>query len=182
MDTAFYDRIHAYLPGWELGKTRDEMYTNHFRVRLGLPRRGLPQTSGRQAIWTCPSATSSSGIRSEGGMRRRSGRSSAGSSSSSIRMARSARRDGRVHRVRDGSSAGASRNSSRRWVGSSTGMWPSRTPTARPASSGLLGCPESGGSMIITGDPLPVGSAYTLGTDRSDPSARKSRSSSSRPR
>ena len=30
MDTAFFDRIHAYLPGWELGKTRDEMYTNHF--------------------------------------------------------------------------------------------------------------------------------------------------------
>lgn len=30
MDTAFYDRIHAYLPGWELGKTRDEYYTRHF--------------------------------------------------------------------------------------------------------------------------------------------------------
>src|SRR6185503_13557850 len=30
MDTAFYDRIHAYLPGWELGKTRDEIYTSHF--------------------------------------------------------------------------------------------------------------------------------------------------------
>ena len=30
MDTAFYDRIHAYLPGWELGKMRDEFYTQHF--------------------------------------------------------------------------------------------------------------------------------------------------------
>lgn len=30
MDTAFYDRIHCYLPGWELGKTRDEYYTEHF--------------------------------------------------------------------------------------------------------------------------------------------------------
>ena len=30
MDTAFYDRIHAYIPGWELQKTRDELYTNHF--------------------------------------------------------------------------------------------------------------------------------------------------------
>src|SRR5205823_2917337 len=30
MDTAFYDRIHAYLPGWELEKTRDEYYTDHF--------------------------------------------------------------------------------------------------------------------------------------------------------
>jgi ATP-dependent Lon protease len=30
MDTAFFDRIHFYLPGWELGKTRDELYTSHF--------------------------------------------------------------------------------------------------------------------------------------------------------
>jgi len=30
MDTAFFDRIHCYLPGWELGKTRDELYTDHF--------------------------------------------------------------------------------------------------------------------------------------------------------
>jgi len=32
MDTAFYDRIHSYVPGWEFQKTRDEMYTNHFGV------------------------------------------------------------------------------------------------------------------------------------------------------
>jgi ATP-dependent Lon protease len=30
MDPAFYDRIHAYIPGWEFQKTRDDMYTNHF--------------------------------------------------------------------------------------------------------------------------------------------------------
>lgn len=30
MDTAFYDRIHGYLPGWELQKTRDDYYTDHF--------------------------------------------------------------------------------------------------------------------------------------------------------
>jgi ATP-dependent Lon protease len=30
MDAAFYDRIHFYLPGWELQKTRDETYTSHF--------------------------------------------------------------------------------------------------------------------------------------------------------
>jgi ATP-dependent Lon protease len=30
MDTAFYDRIHAYIPGWEFQKTRDESYTSHF--------------------------------------------------------------------------------------------------------------------------------------------------------
>jgi ATP-dependent Lon protease len=30
MDTAFYDRIHAYLPGWEFQKTSDAAYTDHF--------------------------------------------------------------------------------------------------------------------------------------------------------
>jgi ATP-dependent Lon protease len=30
MDAAFYDRIHGYLPGWELQKTRDDYYTDHF--------------------------------------------------------------------------------------------------------------------------------------------------------
>jgi len=30
MDTAFYDRIHAYIPGWEFQKTQDSTYTNHF--------------------------------------------------------------------------------------------------------------------------------------------------------
>lgn len=30
MDTAFYDRIHAYIPGWEFQKTRDDVYTNRF--------------------------------------------------------------------------------------------------------------------------------------------------------
>jgi ATP-dependent Lon protease len=30
MDTAFYDRIHAYIPGWEFQKTSDDAYTDHF--------------------------------------------------------------------------------------------------------------------------------------------------------
>jgi len=30
MDTAFFDRIHAYIPGWEFQKTSDSAYTDHF--------------------------------------------------------------------------------------------------------------------------------------------------------
>ena len=30
MDTAFYDRIHSYIPGWEFQKTSDAAYTSHF--------------------------------------------------------------------------------------------------------------------------------------------------------
>jgi ATP-dependent Lon protease len=37
----------------------------------------------------------------------------------------------------------------------------------------FVGLPESGGGMLITGESLPAGSAYTLGSDRSDPAARK---------
>ncbi len=29
-DTAFMDRIHAYLPGWDMPKTGKELYTDHF--------------------------------------------------------------------------------------------------------------------------------------------------------
>lgn len=32
MDTAFYDRIHAYIPGWEFQKTSDAAYTNNFGI------------------------------------------------------------------------------------------------------------------------------------------------------
>ena len=32
MDTAFYDRIHAYIPGWEFQKTSDATYTDHFGI------------------------------------------------------------------------------------------------------------------------------------------------------
>lgn len=32
MDTAFYDRIHAYVPGWEFQKTSDAAYTDHFGI------------------------------------------------------------------------------------------------------------------------------------------------------
>jgi ATP-dependent Lon protease len=48
MDTAFFDRIHLYLPGWELGKTRDELYTSHFGFvsdYLAEVLRGLRRTS-----------------------------------------------------------------------------------------------------------------------------------------
>jgi len=30
MDTAFFDRIHSYVPGWEFQKTQDATYTSHF--------------------------------------------------------------------------------------------------------------------------------------------------------
>ena len=40
-DTAFMDRIHAYLPGWDLPKVSRELLTNHFGLVSDLPVRVL---------------------------------------------------------------------------------------------------------------------------------------------
>ncbi len=55
-DTAFMDRIHAYLPGWDVPKMQPSLFTNHFGLvsdflsecfsRLRLESR-LPQIQGR---------------------------------------------------------------------------------------------------------------------------------------
>src|SRR5262249_4910710 len=37
----------------------------------------------------------------------------------------------------------------------------------------FVGLPEAGGGLLISGQALPPGSAYTLGSDRSDPATRK---------
>jgi ATP-dependent Lon protease len=29
IDSAFFDRFHAYVPGWEIPKMRPEFFTNH---------------------------------------------------------------------------------------------------------------------------------------------------------
>ena len=69
MDTAFYDRIHAYIPGWEFQKTSDAAY----RITLDSSPTISQKSSGRCAsavTATYASATSGSGNTSEGATRR----------------------------------------------------------------------------------------------------------------
>ncbi|MDI5399910.1 GTP-binding protein, partial [Salmonella enterica subsp. enterica serovar Kentucky] len=34
IDTAFFDRFHAYIPGWEIPKMRPEFFTNRYGLML----------------------------------------------------------------------------------------------------------------------------------------------------
>ena len=45
MDTAFYDRIHAYVPGWEFQKTSDAAYTDHFGLVTDYIGRGVSRVA-----------------------------------------------------------------------------------------------------------------------------------------
>ena len=40
-DTAFMDRIHCYLPGWDVPKISEAIKTNHFGLVSRLPERVL---------------------------------------------------------------------------------------------------------------------------------------------
>ena len=48
-DTAFMDRIHAYLPGWDVPKLEPTLLHRPLRVRQRLPRRVLEPAARRRA-------------------------------------------------------------------------------------------------------------------------------------
>ncbi len=172
MDTAFFDRIHAYLPGWELGKTRDEMYTNHFgfvsdylaevfhNVRkstyMDRPERFVefgPQVGGRDA--KAVRKTVSGLVK----LIHPDGEATKADILEYVEFAMEHRRRVKEQLKKMGGLE--------YWdVGFSY-------RDLENGSETFVGLPESGGGMLITGQPLPAGSAYTLGSDRSDPAARK---------
>ena len=172
MDTAFYDRIHAYLPGWELGKTRDEMYTNHFgfvsdylaevfhNLRktsyMDLPERDFEfgnQVGGRDAKAVRKIVSGLIKLIHPDGQVRKD------EMSEYIEFAMEQRR-----RVKE---------QLKKMGGLEYWDVAFAYSDRETGEQRLVGLPESGGGMLITGQPLPAGSAYTLGSDRSDPAARK---------
>ena len=46
IDPAFLDRLHYYLPGWEIPKLEQRLFTGHSRAGIRLPRRGASGSSG----------------------------------------------------------------------------------------------------------------------------------------
>jgi ATP-dependent Lon protease len=172
MDTAFFDRIHAYLPGWELGKTRDEMYTNHFgfvsdylaevfhNVRkstyMDRPERFVefgPQVGGRDA--KAVRKTVSGLVK----LIHPDGAATKADILEYVEFAMEHRRRVKEQLKKMGGLEYFDVGFSYRDL--------------ENGAETFVGLPESGGGMLITGQPLPAGSAYTLGSDRSDPSARK---------
>ena len=172
MDTAFYDRIHAYLPGWELGKTRDEMYTSHFgfvsdylaevlhNVRkssyMDIPERHVDfgsQVGGRDA--KAVRKTVSGLIK----LIHPDGNVEHSEVLEYVEFAMEQRRRVKEQLKKMGGLE--------YWdVGFSYRDMETGAET-------YVGVPESGGGQVIAGNPLPAGSAYTLGSDTSDPAARK---------
>lgn len=172
MDTAFYDRIHAYLPGWELGKTRDDMYTNHFgfvsdylaelfhNVRkstyMDVPERFVefgPHVGGRDA--KAVRKTVSGLIK----LIHPDGQAEKGDVLDYVEFAMEHRRRVKEQLKKLGG------------LEYFDVSFSYRDPES--GAETYVGLPESGGGMLINGQPLPPGSAYTLGSDRSDPTTRK---------
>ena len=92
MDTAFYDRIHAYIPGWEFQKTSDARVHRPLRAGDGLSGRSLPRAAQAQLRGLSLSATSASVRIWAAATRRPCARPSPVSSSCCIRTARSPRK------------------------------------------------------------------------------------------
>ena len=42
IDSAFFDRFHAYIPGWEIPKMRPEFFTKRNGLSAFLSREGVP--------------------------------------------------------------------------------------------------------------------------------------------
>ena len=58
-DTAFLDRIHAYLPGWDVPKLDPSYFTEPLRLRQRLPRRVLEPAAPQPRGSTSPKVGSS---------------------------------------------------------------------------------------------------------------------------
>ncbi len=172
MDTAFYDRIHAYLPGWELGKTRDDLYTSHFgfvsdylaevihHLRktqyMDVPERHVTfgsHVGGRDA--KAVRKTVSGLIK----LLHPNGAVSKEEVAEYVEIGLEVRRRVKEQLKKMGGLEYWDVNLS--YIDRETG------------DERYVGLPEAGGSQLITGEPLPAGSSYTIGTDTSDRTARK---------
>lgn len=167
MDTAFFDRIHFYLPGWELGKTRDEYYTDHFGLLsdyLAEVLRALRRTSYVDLPERYFQFGSHVGGRDAKAVRK--------TVSGLVKLIHP---DGNVTKDELGQYVEFALEMRRRVKEQLKKMggleyWDvnfSYTDRETGAQS-YVPVPESGGGVMITGQPLPPGSVYTIGMDTTD--------------
>ncbi len=172
MDTAFFDRIHAYLPGWELGKTRDDLYTSHFGFVSDYLAEVLHHLRKTQYMDVAERHVTFGGH--VGGRDAKAVRKTV---SGLIKLIHP---DGNVtsDEVREYVELGLElRRRVKEQLKKMGGLeyWDvGFSYTDRETGEQRqVGLPESGGGLIISGEPLPAGSAYTVGLDLSDRAARK---------
>jgi predicted ATP-dependent Lon-type protease len=60
IDSAFFDRFHAYIPGWEVPKMRPEFFTNQYGSSRRLSGRVHARDAQAQLLRCRSTATSSS--------------------------------------------------------------------------------------------------------------------------
>ncbi len=167
MDTAFFDRIHAYLPGWEFDKTRDEYYTSHFGFvsdYLAEMLRALRKTSYVDLAERHFELGSHLGGRDAKAVRK--------TVSGLVKLIHP---DGVVTKDEVGEYVTFAMELRRRvkeqlkklggleYWDVNFSMIDRETREQR-----FVPLPESGGGTIITGNPLPPGSVYTIGSDPGD--------------
>jgi conserved hypothetical protein/TIGR02688 family protein len=172
MDTAFYDRIHAYLPGWEFGKTRDDIYTSHFGFvsdYLAEVIHHLRKTQYMDVAERHFTFGSHVGGRDAKAVRK--------TVSGLIKLIHP---DGQPTKdeVQEYVELGMElRRRVKEQLKKMGGLeyWDvgfSYTDRESGAES-LVGLPESGGGLLISGEALPPGSVYTVGIDTSDRAVKK---------
>lgn len=167
MDTAFFDRIHSYLPGWEYGKMRDELYSSHFGFvsdYLAELFHGLRKTSYMDVSERYFEFGS-----------HLSGRDAKAVRKTVSGLVKLIHPDGEVSKeeVREYAEfAIEMRRRVKEQLKKMGGLeyWDVNFSymDRDTRAEWFVVPPESGGSLIITGESLPPGSVYTVGTDPSD--------------
>ncbi len=167
MDPAFYDRIHFYLPGWELGKTRDDLYTSHFGFvsdYLAEVLRGLRKTSHVDLAEQSFSFGPHVGGRDAKAVRK--------TVSGLVKLLHP---DGQVQKEELQEYVEFALEMRRRVKEQLKKMggleyWDVNFSYADRESgeNRFVGLPEAGGNLLISGDALPAGSVYTIGSDPTD--------------
>ena len=167
MDTAFFDRIHFYLPGWELGKTRDEYYTSHFGLLSDYLAEVL-RTLRRTSYVDLPERYFEFGSHVGG----RDAKAVRKTVSGLVKLIHP---DGNVSKEELGEYVEFALEMRRRVKEQLKKMggleyWDVNfSYTDRETrSQAYVTVPESGGGVMITGQPLPPGSVYTIGMDTTD--------------
>lgn len=169
MDTAFFDRIHAYLPGWEFGKTRDEYYTTHFgfvsdylaEVMHSLRRGSRMDVAERYVDFGAQ----------VGGRDAKAVRKTVSGLVKLLHPDGQVTRDEAIEYVELGLELRRRVKEQLKKLGGLE-YWDVNFSYSDNETQAVhfVGLPESGGGVLISGDPLPPGSVYTLG---SDPGERK---------
>lgn len=167
MDTAFYDRIHAYLPGWELGKLRDDYYTQHFGFVSDYFAGAIREL--RRASYTDVAERSVSFGPHVGGRDAKAVRKTVSALLKLLHPDEGWTREEVEEYVALGMEMRRRVKEQLKRMGGLE-YWDVNFSYGdiETRAQHFVPLPETGGGLLITGEELPPGSVYTIGSDPSD--------------